>query len=322
MDIFYKYIIINIPYACPLSTNIAHIYQIFAGVSCNMFFLSHTNAEDSIDETLSKTNSFEAEYVVQLSRYLILQGYESHQITILTMYSGQLIEVKRQMRNHDVLRNVRATVVDNFQGEESDIIILSFVRSNDRGDIGFLKVSNRVNVALSRAKKGLYCVGDFQCLSENSDIWKKIIAALKRQNAIGYSLKIFCQNHPNTVTHVSEGKDFRQVPDGGCVLRCDTRLSCGHVCPKACHVIDPEHLTACPKPCEKFCENGHRCRSTCHVGKNCKDCTILVGKLRYCQHLFEVSCHVNPNLMECDQPCNKNLRCKHKCGEPCRGLPF
>lgn len=81
-----------------------------------MFFLTHTNAEDSIEETLSKINSFEAEFVVQVSRYLILQGYESHQITILTMYSGQLIEVKRQMKKYDMMENVRATVVDNFQG--------------------------------------------------------------------------------------------------------------------------------------------------------------------------------------------------------------
>lgn len=50
---------------------------------------------------------------------------------------------------------VRLTVVDNFQGEENDIILLSLVRSNDDGNIGFLKIENRVCVALSRAKVSL-----------------------------------------------------------------------------------------------------------------------------------------------------------------------
>ena len=47
---------------------------------------------------------------------------------------------------------VRVTAVDNFQGEESDIILLSLVRSNEDANIGFLKIENRVCVALSRAK--------------------------------------------------------------------------------------------------------------------------------------------------------------------------
>lgn len=56
------------------------------------------------------------------------------------------------------LEDVRITVVDNYQGEENDIILLSLVRSNDDGDVGFLKVENRVCVALSRAKHGMYFV--------------------------------------------------------------------------------------------------------------------------------------------------------------------
>ena len=44
---------------------------------------------------------------------------------------------------------VRITAVDNFQGEENDIILLSLVRSNDKGKVGFLKIENRICVALS-----------------------------------------------------------------------------------------------------------------------------------------------------------------------------
>lgn len=56
------------------------------------------------------------------------------------------------MQDGDTCRDVRVTVVDNFQGEENDIILLSLVRSNDENKIGFLRTDNRICVALSRAK--------------------------------------------------------------------------------------------------------------------------------------------------------------------------
>lgn len=115
-----------------------------------MFFLKHDEKEAKINETSSRKNNHEASFAVELCRYLILQGYNASQITILTTYSGQLYQIKSLMKMYEILKGVRATVVDNFQGEENDIMILSFVRSNDEGEIGFLKVSNRVNVALSR----------------------------------------------------------------------------------------------------------------------------------------------------------------------------
>jgi superfamily I DNA and/or RNA helicase len=58
-----------------------------------------------------------------------------------------------------MLKEVRIMVVDNFQGEENDIILLSLVRSNTEAKIGFLKTENRVCVALSRAKMGFYIIG-------------------------------------------------------------------------------------------------------------------------------------------------------------------
>ena len=55
---------------------------------------------------------------------------------------------------------VKVTTVDNYQGEENDIIILSCVRSNAQNKIGFLAETNRINVALSRARLGLYVFGN------------------------------------------------------------------------------------------------------------------------------------------------------------------
>ena len=60
--------------------------------------------------------------------------------------------MKSKPEYKDVFRSIRVVNVDNYQGEENDIIILSLVRSNPENQIGYLKISNRVCVALSRAR--------------------------------------------------------------------------------------------------------------------------------------------------------------------------
>lgn len=76
------------------------------------------------------------------------------------------------------------TTVDNFQGEESEVIIASFVRSNEDAKIGFLSRENRVCVALSRAKKGLYCVGNLAMLAKASGTWHAISAKLLNRGCV------------------------------------------------------------------------------------------------------------------------------------------
>lgn len=80
---------------------------------------------------------------------------------------------------------VRITPVDNFQGEENKIILLSLVRSNKENRIGFLGTENRVCVALSRARDGLYIVGNMDNLTASSTIWPKVHDQLQEINAIG-----------------------------------------------------------------------------------------------------------------------------------------
>ena len=55
---------------------------------------------------------------------------------------------------------MRISTIDSFQGQEKETIILSLVRSNDDGDIGFLKDYRRMNVAITRAKEQLFVIGD------------------------------------------------------------------------------------------------------------------------------------------------------------------
>jgi ATP-dependent RNA/DNA helicase IGHMBP2 len=55
---------------------------------------------------------------------------------------------------------MRISTIDSFQGQEKEIVILSLVRSNEDGDIGFLKDYRRMNVAITRAKEQLFVIGD------------------------------------------------------------------------------------------------------------------------------------------------------------------
>jgi len=62
---------------------------------------------------------------------------------------------------------VRIATIDNYQGEESWVIILDMTRCNRNGDIGFMKEFNRMNVALSRAKAGLIIIGSMDTFSQS-----------------------------------------------------------------------------------------------------------------------------------------------------------
>lgn len=80
---------------------------------------------------------------------------------------------------------MKITVVDNYQGEESDIILLSLVRSNEKGNVGFLKTENRICVALSRAKYGFYMMGNMNNLYNSGNLWKQIKETLEKQDSFG-----------------------------------------------------------------------------------------------------------------------------------------
>lgn len=65
-------------------------------------------------------------------------------------------------------------MVNNYQSEESDIILLYLVRSNENGNVSFLKTKNRICVELSRAKYGLYIIGNIENLYNFGSLWKQI----------------------------------------------------------------------------------------------------------------------------------------------------
>ncbi len=138
------------------------------------------------EETLSRYNPEEAKLVVShLERLFeeILQKIESKEIKnpkefidnfsvgVLSTYKSQVYLLRDLIRNNDLLANysnqITIHTVDGFQGQEREVMYISLVRSNEKGEIGFLKDLRRFNVAITRAKKRLVVFGDSATLGSD-----------------------------------------------------------------------------------------------------------------------------------------------------------
>ena len=118
-------------------------------------------------------------------------------------------------------------------GEESKVILVSLVRSNDQGKAGFLNTTNRVNVLLSRAMHGMVLVGnaDTFCSTRTTPMWRDVIGQLKKAGKFGDKLPLQCRNHPDDIMLITEPEEFdRLAGDGGCARQCSFRRHCGHAC--------------------------------------------------------------------------------------------
>ena len=296
-------------------------YDHVKGVGSDIFFIDHTNPEKTNDDKdRSHSNLHEADYLVALCKYLLKQGYLPSEITVLTMYRGQLLELKKRMRKQDY-NGVRVAAVDDFQGEENEIILLSLVRSNSDGKIGFLNIENRICVSLSRAKIGFFVIGNLSMLRDKDNtVWPQILADLSRKCCVGQALPLRCQVHPKNVVMASTASDFLKCPEGGCLEKCAFRLYCGHSCPRLCHPIDQEHKKAkCNQKCPNILECGHKCRYKCFQCKSgCRPCSEPVAKTIMCGHKIEMPCHQDPlTIVSCTKLCGRVLNCGHVCQELC-----
>lgn len=188
----------------------------------NSFFFMHEWPEQR-DDFMSAYNPQEADMIVGFVNYLVYNGMQTEEITVLTLYNGQRKRILKQLRSCVSLANRKFNVatVDSYQGEENKIVLLSLVRSNDRAQIGFLDVRNRVCVALSRAQCGFYIFGNAKTLRFN-DLWRDVISIFaNRQECVANQdliqreprqrvakqLPLRCSNH-DRVTNVKDPQDL------------------------------------------------------------------------------------------------------------------
>mmetsp|Transcript_105373 Transcript_105373/g.250872 ORF Transcript_105373/g.250872 Transcript_105373/m.250872 type:complete len:1551 (-) Transcript_105373:107-4759(-) len=164
-------------------------YPDIRGVNARSFFMTHFHYEDDEGESHSKQNTFEANFVSAMCAHLVSCGYEESQITVLTPYLGQVRLLKKRMQRDPTTQKIAITAVDNFQGEENDIIIISLVRSNRARQMGFLAVDNRINVALTRARHGMFIVGNSDMLEKHT-LWSQILAELRSDQCLADALPI------------------------------------------------------------------------------------------------------------------------------------
>ena len=309
------------------------------GMNSDMFIITHKQKESEKEGMKSKCNEYEAIYLVKLCDYLLKQGYQSSQITILTFYVGQVLTILSHIKDSSLRdENIKVSSVDNYQGEENDIILLSLVRSNDDDIIGFLRAFNRVCVAFSRAKLGFYIIGNIDCIirgidklkkdknNENNsleesmfDVWEKIKDEGQKLDIIGNILNLKCQKH-GTITQIKNYNDFANCPEGGCNKKCRKIKKCGHACEKACHNYDCNE-DICMKPCDKINPNcflkKHKCKKIC--SNKCGPCKEIIKIKLNCGHEIECKCYEakEQEKIQCQNTCNKILKCGHKCQLKC-----
>ena len=132
----------------------------------------------------SKSNMDEAAMVVQIVNDLLAAGDLSPEdVGVISPYSGQ-VRLIRQLFD-EAVDGLEIKSVDGYQGREKEIIVLSTVRSNTEGNVGFLSDYRRLNVALTRAKRGLIVIGDDRTL-RNDSTWSSWLEWISDSNLMAW----------------------------------------------------------------------------------------------------------------------------------------
>ncbi len=133
--------------------------------------------EEFVGESYGRINKAEAEltlatleaYFARIGRQRLID--ERIDVGIISPYRAQVQYLRRLITKREGLKPLRRCIsvntVDGFQGQERDIILISLVRSNDSGEIGFLRDLRRMNVAITRARMKLIILGDVPTLTRH-----------------------------------------------------------------------------------------------------------------------------------------------------------
>ncbi|KAM0755484.1 P-loop containing nucleoside triphosphate hydrolase protein [Meredithblackwellia eburnea MCA 4105] len=141
-----------------------------------MFERKPTEDENALGAD-SKSNENEASLVVDYVNTLISSNVPSNAIAIVSPYNSQVSLLASLI--HPEHPEVEIASIDSFQGREQECVIISLVRSNEEGEVGFLKEKRRLNVAMTRPRRQLVVVGDSSTVSKGSSYLKKWMSWLE-----------------------------------------------------------------------------------------------------------------------------------------------
>lgn len=131
-------------------------------------------------EGSSRSNPGEAEVVARQVADLLAAGVAPSEIAVITPYAAQARLLRMLIGNGAM----EIDTVDGFQGREKDAIVISLVRSNTTGEVGFLSDTRRMNVALTRARRKLIVIGDSSTLA-NHEFYRRMLDHFEREGAYG-----------------------------------------------------------------------------------------------------------------------------------------
>lgn len=139
--------------------------------------------EQFVGESFGRINKAEAEltlltlaeYFTKIGKQRVLE--ERIDVGIISPYRAQVQYLKKLIKKYEFFKPYRRLIsvntVDGFQGQERDVILISLVRSNDEGQIGFLKDLRRMNVAMTRARMKLFILGNKDTMTKHP-FYKKL----------------------------------------------------------------------------------------------------------------------------------------------------
>ena len=119
----------------------------------------------------SRCNVGESRFLLHYAKTLVKAGLSPSCITVITPYNRQVEQLRSDFGEDVEAEKMglapRISTVDSFQGQEADAVLISLVRSNEQGVVGFLSDFRRLNVAVTRARKHVMIVGDASTISKD-----------------------------------------------------------------------------------------------------------------------------------------------------------
>lgn len=136
-------------------------------------YINCKGVEKKVGSSIKNEN--EAQTVKIVVNYLLNNNIEPKDIGVIAFYSAQVRHLRHKLEILNTGKDkFKIASVDSFQGSERDYIVLSCTRSNELSDIGFLSQWRRLNVAITRARRGLIIVGNIDTI-QNDETWKSLI---------------------------------------------------------------------------------------------------------------------------------------------------